>query len=191
MNASTVASMETDGLNPPLSSGLFCSKGSAGPSFSIASDAGVFCASVTLTKSTEDVSAPAEGDLEGSGCSLDLCPLGSPGTAAAPHCVPDQASSTVTMRFKKTAALDKSPFIEKKTAPGNIDLILRDPIFLSSLAIPTSSFQNRSQSAGWPLRSRPLRSVSCLTLPWVENDGFLVVLYYRKNFTGDASSWPV
>lgn len=100
---------KTDGFGPASSSRSFLSDATTGPSFFVASDAGVDCASVALTNSAKNVSVYAKGDLEAIESSSDICPFGASWSAAALLSVPDRVSSAVPKHVNKPAATNKSP----------------------------------------------------------------------------------
>lgn len=75
-------------------------------------------ASVPLAKFVKDVSVPAKNNLETTEFSSDLRPLEPHGFAVASLSVPDQTSSAVMKRAKKSFAKGKSPRSWKMFATG-------------------------------------------------------------------------
>lgn len=173
----------------PSGSGFLLSDSTIDPSFSITSDAGVFCARVPLTKLAEDVNVLAKGNLAATDSDSNLCPLGPPGSAVAPLSVLDWASSAVLKLVKKPTATSKSPCTLMKLAPGGGKIKLTEPLASSSSAKPVSSFQIRSPSASRPKVARCLHSSasSALYSDDVDDDGALVVLSNCKDSAGKAS----
>lgn len=122
--------------------------------FCTALDNKVVCATDSLTKVIEVVSAPDEGDLEATESNSDFRQLGQSWAALSPSSVSGMESSVTIKRSKKLSASGKSPRTRKKLAFRNRKIKLTIPLTSSRSAQATSSLQSRSFSVGQPQVSR-------------------------------------